>query len=272
MATLDQYIEDRLAEGRAYLLRKDAQAALGSSPETLNMALLRQAKKHRLASPRRGFYLILRPEDRAIGAPDPVRWIDPLMKYLRTDYRIALLRAAAFHGAAHQASMVFQVIVPKQMRSFAIGRHRLEFVYQSPAAFAKVNRPEALDSLKSDAGFAKVAGIELTLLDGARYFHRAGGINMLAQIVKDLGGQARSGKLAKLAAHYENSSVRRLGYLLERMRYARQAEVLRPFARKAKTAVLLNPSVKSLIEGLPSLHENEPQWRLILNEPVEVDF
>lgn len=265
-------MEERLIQGRVYFLREEALAAIGSSPETLNMALMRQAKKDRLASPRQGFYLILRPEDRAIGAPDPARWIGPLMKSLQVDYRIALLRAAAFHGASHQASMVFQVIVPKQMRSFEIGRHRLEFIYQSPAAFARVNRPEWLDSLKSDAGFAKVAGIELTLLDCARYFHKAGGINGVAQIVKDLGAQARSDKLAKLAAHYENSSVRRLGYLLERTRHARQADALRPFAKRAKTAVLLDPSVKPLIEGLSSLHEKEPQWRLILNESVEVDF
>lgn len=265
-------MEDRLAQGRAYFLREEALTALGSSPETLNMALMRQAKKDRLASPRHGFYLILRPEDRTIGAPDPVRWIDPLMKYLQVDYRIALLRAAAFHGASHQASMVFQVIVPKQMRSFKIGRHRLEFVYQSHVAFGKVNQADWLGSLKSDAGFAKVAGIELTLLDCVRYFHKAGGINGAAQIVKDLGGRARSDKLVKLAAHYENSSVRRLGYLLERMRHARQADALQPFAKKAKTAVLLDPSVKPLVEGLAGRHEKEPQWRLILNEPVEVDF
>ncbi|WP_110648156.1 type IV toxin-antitoxin system AbiEi family antitoxin domain-containing protein [Salinicola peritrichatus] len=272
MATLDQYMEDCLARGRAYFLREEALAALGSSSEALSMALMRQAKKHRLASPRRGFYLILRPEDRAIGAPDPARWIDHLMKYLKLDYRVALLRAAAFHGATHQASMVFQVIVPRQMRSFEMGRHRLEFVYQTPSVFAKVNRPDWLSSLKSEAGFAQVAGIELTLLDCARYFHKTGGINGVAQIVKDLGGKARANTLAKLGWHYENSSVRRLGYLLECMRHARQADALRPFARKAKTTVLLDPSAKPLIEELSGLHEKEPRWKLILNEPVEIDF
>lgn len=64
--------------------------------------------------------LILRPEDRVAGAPNPVRWLDPLMSYLGLDYRISLLRAAA------QAVMVFQVIVPKQLRALDIGRHRLQ--------------------------------------------------------------------------------------------------------------------------------------------------
>ena len=181
MATLEQYLDDRLALGRAYFSRDEAMAALGSSPAALNMALTRQAKKGRLANPRHGFYLILRPEDRAIGAPDPARWIEPLMKSLGLDYRITLLRAAAFHGSSHQAAMVLQVIVPRQMRGVEIGRHRVEFVYQSPSVFGQVNQPDWLDSLKSDAGFAKVAGIELMLFDCARYFHKAAGINGVAR-------------------------------------------------------------------------------------------
>jgi hypothetical protein len=129
------------------------------------------------------------------------------------------------------------------MRGLKIGRHRLKYVYQSPHAFGQVNQPDWLDSLKTDAGFAKIAGIELTLLDCARYFHKAAGINGLAQVAKDLGGQAKPDKLVKIAAHYENSSVRRLGYLLERMHHVQQANALRPFVKKAKTAVLLDPSV-----------------------------
>lgn len=271
MATIEHYLEERLVQGRAYFTRDEAQAALDLAPHALSVALLRQAKKGRLANPRRNFYLILRPEDLTLGAPDPVRWIDPLMKYLTLDYRVALLRAAAFHGSSHQAAMVFQVIAPKQMRGFEIGRQRLEFIYQSPAAFRQVNRPDWLGSLKSEAGFAKAAGLELTLLDCARYFHKAAGINGLAQITKDLGGQAKPDTLATIAAHYENSSVRRLGYLLERAGHLQQAEALRPFARKAKTTLLLDPSVKS-VAGLSNLHEKAPDWLLIINEPVEISM
>lgn len=271
MIGIERYLDERLAQGRAYFTREEAQLALGLSSHALSVAVLRQAKKGRLANPRRGFYLILRPEDRTLGAPDPVRWIDPLMKYLELDYRVALLRAAAFHGSSHQAAMVFQVMAPRQMRGFEIGRQRLEFIYQSPPAFHQVNRPDWLGAIKSDAGFAKAAGLELTLLDCARYFHKAGGINGFAQIAKDLGGQARVEELASIAAHYENSSVRRLGYLLEHAGHARQAEVLRPFVKRAKTAVLLDPSAKPLMKGLSELREKAPAWRLVINEPVEVD-
>jgi len=168
--------------------------------------------------------------------------------------------------------MVFQVIVPKQFRAFEIGRHRLQFIYQAPAAFAKTNLPEWLGKMKSDAGFAKVAGVELTLLDCARYFHKAAGMNGVAQIAKDLGASADPRKLAKAAAAYENSAVRRLGYLLERCGHVRQSKILEPFARKAKSMKPLSPSAKPLVESLTDLHKKDSKWMLVINESIEVDF
>src|SRR5579872_3691513 len=111
MSDLERFINEKLANGREYFSKDVAVAEVAQSPDGLQAALARLAKKGRVASPRRGFYLILRPEDRRLG-PDPARWIDPLMKHLEVDYRVSLLRAAAFHGSAHQAAMVFQVIAP----------------------------------------------------------------------------------------------------------------------------------------------------------------
>ena len=272
MASLEQYLDEHLSRGRACFSREEALVALGLNSNAFIAAAGRLAKKQRLVSPRRGFYLILRPEDRVSGAPDPVRWIDSLMNYLGLDYRISLLRAAAFHGSSHQAAMVFQVIVPKQLRVFEIGRHRVQFIYQAPAAFAKTNVPDWLSQMKSEAGYAKVAGVELTLLDSARYFHKAAGINGVAQIAKDLGASADPRRLAKAAAAYENSAVRRLGYLLDRSGNARQAKALEPFARKAKSMKPLDPSVKPLIGSPAGLHEKDSRWMLVINEPVEIDF
>ncbi|MGL6075458.1 MAG: type IV toxin-antitoxin system AbiEi family antitoxin domain-containing protein [Fimbriiglobus sp.] len=112
MKSLQSHLDSLLARGRAYFRKEQAMAELGISPEAFSAAALRLKQKGRLVSPRRGFFLILRPEDHSLGAPDPVEWIDPLMKYEGIDYRISLLRAAAFHGSAHQAAMVFQVIAP----------------------------------------------------------------------------------------------------------------------------------------------------------------
>jgi predicted transcriptional regulator of viral defense system len=270
MASLESYLGELLRHGRAYFSPNDVAAALGLAPPALAAALTRAINKHRLANPRHGFYLILRPEDQIAGAPDPVKWIDPLMKHQGIDYRISLLRAAAFHGSSHQASMVFQIVVPRQLRDFDLGRHRLRFLFQGPAAFVQLNKPELVGQMKSDAGFAKVAGVELTLLDCVRYFHKAAGINGVAHIAKEIGAEANPRMLAKAAAAYENSAVRRLGYLLERAGHGRQARALEPFVRQAKTTLSLDPAVKPIVAAVAQAHERNVKWKLMINEMVEV--
>src|SRR5271168_2360423 len=271
MVSLEQYLDERLVHGRSYFVGNEARSALGVSQRNFAAAITRLINKGRLANPRHGFFLILRPEDRITGAPDPAGWIDPLMKHQGLAYRVSLLRAAAFHGSSHQAAMVFQVIVPKQLRDFEIGRHRLQFLYQAARAFAHVNLPNRLDQMKSDEGFAQVAGVELTLLDCARYFHDAGGISGVAQIAKDIGGKANSRALADAADGYENSCVRRLGYLLDLASHSRQAKALEPFVKKAKTLLPLNPAVKPLVASLAEPRENNSRWKLVINETVEFD-
>ena len=271
MKSLEQFMDEQLIRGRAHFSRQQALDALKIKSEALAAAITRQIKKRRLANPRHGFYLILRPEDQIAGAPDPVQWIDYLMKHQRLEYRLSLLRAAAFHGASHQSAMVVQVIAPKQLRDVEIGRHRLQFLYQSQAAFAQVNRPEYLGRIKSDAGFADIAGVELTLLDCARYFHKAGGIHTVAQIAKDIGAKAAPRTLAKAAAAYENSSVRRLGYLLDHAGHTRQAKALESFVVRAKSALALDPAVVPLAGARFDHRENNKKWQLLINEPVELD-
>jgi len=272
MANLSQYLETLLARGRAHFSKSAALEELQLSPQAFQAAAIRLANKGKLVSPRRGFFIILRPEDQIFGAPDPARWIDPLMKHLGLDYRVSLLRAAAFHGSSHQAAMVFQVIAPRQLRSIEIGRQRVEFLYQAPTNFAALNRAEWIAQLKTEAGFAKVAGVELTLLDTCRYFHQAGGINGAAQAVHDLGKKANPRILAKAATFYENSSVRRLGYFLEHFGHQRQANALHGFAGEAKSFKPLDPSSKPIVAELSALEAKDPDWKLLLNVPVEIDF
>lgn len=206
-----------------------------------------------------------------MGAPDPAGWIAPLMRYQGVDYRVSLLRAAAFHGASRQAAMVFQVVAPKQFRDITIGRQHIQFLYQEPAAFAKVNRPEWLGQIRSYTGFANVAGPELTLFDSVRYFHKAGGLNGVAQMVRDIGAKTTPKKLTGMAPFFENSCLRRLGYLFELCGYARQAAALEPFAARAKSAALLNPSVRPTVMKTPNRCETSNRWSLILNEAVEIE-
>ena len=270
MAALGTFIDDRLAAGRGWFSRDEAIAS-GIALSTLAPALTRAVAKGKLASPRHGFYLIVRPEHRAAGAADPAEWIDPLMKHQGLGYRVSLLRAAAHHGSSHQAAMIFQVVAPRQLRDLTLGAHRLQFIYQEPAAFAACNEASLVNAIKTPAGFAVVAGVELTLLDCVRYMHRAGGLGSVAQIAKDLGALADARRLARAAAHYEGAAVRRLGYLLEQAGHTKQAKALRVYAETARHFAPLDPGVKPIVAALAEVPERDSTWKLLINEVVEVD-
>jgi predicted transcriptional regulator of viral defense system len=269
MASIDAYIDGLISRGRACFSRAEAEAALGSSSGALSAALARAIRRRRLARLRRDFFLVVRPEHWNVGGPDPVEWIDPLMRHERIDYRVSLLRAAAFHGSSHQASMVFQVVVPHQLRGIELGRHRVQFVFQSPSAFAQTNRPEWVGSIKSDAGFARVAGIELTLLDTVRYFRKAAGMDGAAQVVADIGGKARPSVLRQASEHYESTAVRRLGYLLELAGHGRQARALDGAVRRTKSVVPLNPSLRPGRSSRRHAPKVDARWKLLINDSPE---
>jgi len=93
-----------------------------------------------------------------------------------------------------------------------------------------------------------------------------------ASPLPDLGARADPRKLARAAAVYENSTARRLGYLLEYFGHARQAASLHPLARKAKSLKPLDPSVRLVVSLARSAKAPEaPTWKLSLNVPLEID-
>jgi hypothetical protein len=109
-------------------------------------------------------------------------------------------------------------------------------------------------------------------LDCVRYFQKASGIDGVAQVVKDIGAKAMPRKLAKVAHFYENSSVRRLGYLLDLAGHHSQSKALEPFAGKAKSFKPLDPAIKPILENSEADEEKNMKWWLTIHEPVEVDF
>jgi predicted transcriptional regulator of viral defense system len=270
MLRLEKWLDELLLAGRLSFLKQEALEGMGLASTNFNAAAAKLLAKGVLAKPRRGFFVIVRPEDRVAG-PDPVLWIDALMAFLNLDYRVSLLRAAAFHGSSHQAGMVFQVVVPRQLPRLEIGRRRVEFVYQEGGAFELANRPDWYDQMKGDAGFVKVAGLELTLLDCVKYVNRSGGLHNVAQIVKDLGGKVSPRTLRQAARAYGPSVSCRLGYLLEWSGHSRQAAGLAEAVLGMKSYKPLLTGVMDDVEILPGEVSRDERWKLLLNEMPEVE-
>lgn len=69
-------------------------------------------------SPLRGFYVIITDEYALRGTVPQEVYLDQMMQHLKRTYYIALLNAAEYHGAAHQAPMSFSVMIePPSMRN-----------------------------------------------------------------------------------------------------------------------------------------------------------
>lgn len=258
MPDFDAFLRRQLSRGRISFTREELLRAFSASSSTLTTSLSKLARSGRIANPRPGFYLILRPEDKTAGAPAPAQWIRPLMKHQGIDYRISLLSAARFLGATSEAPAL-QVIVPRPLHDFGIGRHRVEFTPQPENTFIRANRPEWLAEMRTESASAKVASIELALLDCALWFHKAGGISAVGQVARDLGTRAVARRLTTLARAYENSAVRRLGYLLELAGHEAQAAALDQFAEAATSVKLLDPT-STLEPG-----EMSGRWKIAVN-------
>jgi predicted transcriptional regulator of viral defense system len=95
-------------------------------PDAL-LAVHRLKTRGKVFSPARGLYVVIPPEYRTWKVVPADWFIDPMMRHLRRPYYVSLLSAAAMHGAAHQAPMVYQVMTTGRVEDRDIGRVRLRF-------------------------------------------------------------------------------------------------------------------------------------------------
>ena len=84
---------------------------LGVSHNAARLSLYRLAKHGLVASPARGFYVIIPPEYYRVEPWQPSRadqFLPALMNGVGTRSHAGLLTAAQYHGAAHHRPQVFQ--------------------------------------------------------------------------------------------------------------------------------------------------------------------
>ena len=78
---LARFVDELQIAGRLTFTRDEAMETLGVSMAGLKQSALRLAKRGRLASPRRGFYVIVPLEHRAAGAPPVATWLPDLLRF-----------------------------------------------------------------------------------------------------------------------------------------------------------------------------------------------
>ncbi len=128
------YISRLAAGGHYHFSSSEAQTALGVSANAAKLALNRLAKQGLVASPARGFYVIVPPEYRSLGCLPADQFIPALMKRQDMSYYTGLLSAAQYHGAAHHRPQEYQVMVAKSRNLMAAN----VAPYREPACCAGV--------------------------------------------------------------------------------------------------------------------------------------
>jgi len=260
--TFRTYIDSLTSIGKYFFTESDALLKTGLSKIALRSALRRLKKKQEIASPLRGFYIIVPSEYRSLGCLPPEQFIDDLMRHLKIPYYVGLLSAAQYYGAAHQKPQVFQVVVGTARRNIQIGRVKIEFTTKSNAEQTMIRQ------FNTPKGFVRVAAPEAIALDILAFPHSSGGIGGAFNIFSELSEQFKIEEFAKAIPHVKKIPVvQRLGYLFDRLGMGNFAKLCEKelkshrFVRKTALSPQENP------EGAVN-----KRWNLIINIDLEEEL
>jgi predicted transcriptional regulator of viral defense system len=107
----EDWVNHLLAKGKyAFALHQFRADFPGQSDTANKFALKRLVDKEQIISIHKGYYLIIPPQYRSKGILPPTLFLDAFMKELDRPYYLALLNAAAYHGASHQQPQEFFVV------------------------------------------------------------------------------------------------------------------------------------------------------------------
>lgn len=249
------------ASGRYHFVSREIRSALGVSADAAKLALNRLAKQGAIASPARGFYVIVPPEYRSLGCLPADQFIPALMKHLDLSYYVGLLSAAQYHGAAHHRPQEFQVFLAKGRRSIQCGAVRVAFMARKRIMEVPVQ------SFNTPRGAVLVSTPEATAVDLVGYQHRAGGLDQVATVLSELAERIDPDKLAAAAQLAPIPWAQRLGYLLGQVGIDHKTTPLKAHVRKhaRQTAPLLPtaPHIQS---------RRDKDWKLYVNAQVEAEL
>ncbi|MGH3446256.1 MAG: type IV toxin-antitoxin system AbiEi family antitoxin domain-containing protein [Nocardioidaceae bacterium] len=255
-----------LAHGRPVVTLAQAAELLRLPEREAARALLRLRRAGEMFSPSRGLYLAVPPQYRDWGALPALDFVDPMLRGGGFEYYVALLSAAELYGAAHQRPQAFQVVVDRRVEDRDFGRVRVKFYTSKRAGVA----PTELRN--TDTGQVRVSTPAVTALDLATRPNESGGLSnvatVLVELVEDDKLEARL--VEEAAEHFPHSSMRRLGWLLDKIDSGVGTDSLNEWilsraAPGSRPGVLLDPA-------RARRGRTDPRWGIIKNSDVEPDL
>jgi predicted transcriptional regulator of viral defense system len=188
---------------------------------------------------------------------------DDLMKFIGKNYYVGLYSAAMFHGAAHQQPQEFYII-NESPNVRDVKKENLIIHFSE-----KNNFPEyGIEEKKTDTGYLKISGHELTFLDLVYFEKPMGGLNRIISVLIELAEEMKVGLFRKvLKNQFPITIYQRTGYILENV--IRENElanaVKEHLSNKEYRNTLLNPSGKEV--GMI-----DQKWKVYINIQLESDL
>ena len=253
-------IANLASRGRYHFASSEIRTALGVSRAAARQALSRLAAKGEIASPARGFYVIVPPEYRRLGCLPADQFIPALMEHRNIRYYAGLLSAAQYHGAAHHRPQEFQVVLERNRPPLICGAVKVTFVARRNLAAVPVER------FNNPRGTVVVSTVEATTVDLVGYMHRAGGLDRVAGMLSELGRHMDPERLVEASKCASVLWAQRLGYLLEHVGAGDSAVQLKKHVRqRARHYTRLLPGADAA--DAP----RSKDWRLLINASIEPD-
>ena len=257
-----EYLRGLLRRGRSSFTRQDAALELDRQGAGLSNILMRLEQAGWIMPVSRGFYAVIDPGSQAFGFAPPQIFLDDWAKHRGFLYYVAGVSAAEIHGAAHQRSQVYQVVADRSLRPFQYGDLRVSFFRKKPI-IEKMWEQKTVPSGYLRVGTAAVTAYDLLYLPQA-----CRSLSRVATILVELGEALTSSSLAALnEMNCETPPLQRLGWLLERTRFAGRARKLHDWVDAEA------PPRAVLVPGMPVGGSAwDRRWRLLVNAEVEGDL
>jgi predicted transcriptional regulator of viral defense system len=254
------FIDDLQASGRFVFTTDQAVVALGGSVAAVRAAIRRLKEKRLVAAPYRGFHVVVPPAYRRLGCLPADQFVPQLMAHIGEPYYVGLLSAASYHGAAHQAPQVFQVMLRKARRRLTCGDVRVDFVGRrdmDDTPIVERNTP---------TGTLRIASPAATAIELVGYVERCGYLDNVATVLAELAESIDGGALAGEARRAPVAWVQRLGYLLTLVDAGGLAAHLDGVLAERNTfTVPIAPWLETA--GSP----RDPRWQVLINTDVVPD-
>ena len=263
---LESWVELQLSNGKyGFTLDALRQSFVEQSETAIKFALKRYVDKGKIISIFKGYYLIIPPQYAPRGILPPAIFLDSFMKFLERPYYLALLNAAAYHGAAHQQPQEFFVVTTSPVLR-PTQRKGLKVNYISK----KDIHEKLIEIKKTESGYLKISNPILSATDLIQFEKRVGGLNRVASVMNELAEAIKPEDFNDfLISVTPVTALQRLGYIMDKILDNKVlADALFLALGQVGSKLFRIPLKASASTKGFSLDE---RWKVIVNTEIEID-